>query len=203
MVQWASCPLWGRHCAGWKPTPPSLPMVQWASCPLWGRPCAGWKPTPPSLPMVQWASCPLCGLEGVVAPGWSLVRVHVRHRTRRTCPMAPARVRRFAPHVTLSERSESNGSPPRSDGPCHGATVVSSGGGGDRVSVSRQPGARIGHGCRPRFSIPATGLVSDRTVPEYSVTRDSAAVVFHAESASGDASIQSVSWSRQPLLGMG
>jgi hypothetical protein len=40
-------------CAGWKPTPPWLPMVQWASCPLCGRhpggdrSCAGWKPTPP------------------------------------------------------------------------------------------------------------------------------------------------------------
>jgi hypothetical protein len=49
-------------CAGWKPTPPLLPMVQRASCPLWGRHpggdhCrAGWKPTPPLLPMVQRAS---------------------------------------------------------------------------------------------------------------------------------------------------
>jgi hypothetical protein len=74
MVQWASCPLCGRHsggvrpCAGWKPTPPFIPtercgalttitpMVQWASCPLCGRhsggvrPCAGWKPTPPFIP---------------------------------------------------------------------------------------------------------------------------------------------------------
>jgi hypothetical protein len=92
-----------------------------------------------------------------VAPGWSLVRVHVRHRSRRPGPMASARVRRFDPHVTLSERSESNGSPPRSDGPCHGATVVSSGWGSDRLSVSRQQAApgfdtvtETGHGHRPR-----------------------------------------------------
>jgi hypothetical protein len=34
MVQWASCPLWCRHSEG-------------------DRPCAGWKPTPPLLPMAR------------------------------------------------------------------------------------------------------------------------------------------------------
>jgi hypothetical protein len=209
MVQWASCPLCGRPCAGWKPKPPLLSMVQRASCPLWcrhsggDRPCAGWKPTPPMLPMVQWASCPLFGLEGVVAPGWRLVRVHVRHRSRRPGPMAPARVQRFAPHVTLSERSESNGSPPRSDGPCHGATVVCSGWGSDRLNVSWQSGVRIGHGCRPRFSVSATGPVSDRTVPEYSVPRSVVSVCSRAEPSGRNTSLPTVWRLRLPMLGMG
>jgi hypothetical protein len=92
------CPHLGGDppCAGWKPTPPSLPMVhcgahatitpmvQWASCPLWGRdpegdhPCAGWKPTPPSHPMVH------CGAHATIGGAWVGVR-RIWHRGAPAC----------------------------------------------------------------------------------------------------------------------